>query len=277
MPNPVCPFAVQHILHGEEDRRQTIGPIGTALHTAVTTANGDSLGRYFDGETVVDESTFYVDHDGTIYQFGPVNRKANAQFGGNAFSVDGVTYGMVSVETWDGGHPSTPLTDQQCAATARLYAWLHTEWGISLDVSTRWNGPGAGWHSKYPEWNRDRHDCPGTVRVRQLLDVILPDARRRVAPTPQEDEPMRDERIINVPAADSAGRQIVLTDEKGAFLGLYSKTSSVQAIASRAGDVTPVVLQWFRGVNDLLALSLAADLQGGNYPGSKVRIVIEHR
>lgn len=186
-PNPICPFAVQHILHGEEDRRPTILPVATALHTAVTRANGLQLGAYFDRETVVNDSTFYVDVDGGLYQFGPVNRKANAQFSGNAWRNSAGTWlGAVSIETWDGGNPATPLNPAQITTLIRLYVWLHAEWSISLDVSDRWNGPGAGWHSKYPEWNRNSHACPGQVRVRQLLEDVLPAARTgsTTAPVP---------------------------------------------------------------------------------------------
>jgi hypothetical protein len=163
--NPICPFAVQHILHGEEDRRPTFNPIASALHIAVTTASGDSLGRYFDSETNKNDSTFYVDKLGGIWQFGPVNRVANAQFGGNSYAV--------SIETWG---LSGPLNPAQVAALIKLYAWLKTEWGIPLTLSTRWNGPGAGWHSKYPEWNKNAHACPGDDRVKQLKEIILPGA-----------------------------------------------------------------------------------------------------
>lgn len=179
MSDPTCQFAEQHILHGEEDRRPPIIPIATALHIAVSTAAGDALGRYFDNETVKNDSTFYVDLNGIIYQFGPVNRKANAQFAGNAFNIRGRVYGTVSIETAGMGGP---LTAKQLVALARLYAWLHTEWGISLSVSTEWNGPGAGWHSKYPEWNQNAHACPGPVRVDQLVKIVLPRARRLAAP-----------------------------------------------------------------------------------------------
>lgn len=183
MGDPICPFAVQHILHGEEDRRPTIIPIGTALHTAVTTADGDSLGRYFDGEAIKTDSTAYVDRDGSLYQFSPVTRKANAQFAGNSFTLGTRLFGIVSTETWDGGDPAKPLNAKQLTTLNRWYAWLHDEHAIPLDLSTRWNGPGAGWHSKYPEWNHNRHACPGPVRIEQLVHVILPAARQLVAGT----------------------------------------------------------------------------------------------
>jgi hypothetical protein len=182
----VCPFAVQHILHGEEDRRPTIVPIASALHIAVTTASGDSLGRYFDSETVKDDSTFYIDGIGGLWQFGPVNRQANAQFSGNHIAVSIETAGV-----------SGPLNAAQVATAKRLYAWLFTEWGISLEVSVRFDGPGAGWHSKYPEWNHNNHQCPNADRVKQLKEDILPGAKALVAvpgpspvpaPVPEEDD-----------------------------------------------------------------------------------------
>jgi hypothetical protein len=180
VPNTICPFAAQHILHGEEDKRPIITPIASALHIAVTTASGDALARYFDSETVKDDSTFYVDLVGGLWQFGPVNRKANAQFGGNSICVSVETAGM-----------SGPLNDAQLKTLIRLYAWLWTEWHISLEVSTSWNGPGAGWHSKYPEWNKNNHQCPGQPRVDQLKTVILPGAKALVAGTPPQEDDMQ--------------------------------------------------------------------------------------
>lgn len=229
MSNPVCPFAVQRILHGDEDRRPTIVPVGTAAHTAVTRAHGMQLGDYFDQESVKPDSTFYNDEHGELYQFNPVNREAAAQFEGNAFPTmrDGkpVLAGIVSIEHWDGGNPSIPLNDAQIATDIRLYAWLHTEWGISLDVSTAWDGDGAGWHSKYPEWNHNHHLCPGDVRIHQLLDVILPGARRLVA-TNQEDL-VQHPFVATIPAPDAKGSQIV---------GTPFKFADVAAVAIKAND-----------------------------------------
>ena len=179
--NPTCPFAVQALLTGEESRRPIINPIATALHIAVTTASGDALKRYFDREDIKSDSTFYIDLLGGIWQFHPVNRKANAQNDGNSFVVSIETAGM-----------SGPMNSAQIAAAVRLYAWLNTEWDISLGVSTRWDGPGAGWHSKYRQWNYNNHACPSDVRVKQLLELILPGAKTLVAgnrpPTSEEDD-----------------------------------------------------------------------------------------
>lgn len=182
MPEVLCPFARQRLLHPESEQRAVIAPIATAAHTAVTSANGQQLGDYFDREDVVVDSHFYVDFNGDLWQYLPVNRKANAEFTGNDH--------VVSYETWDGEDPSQPWDTAQVATIARLLAWLNLEWGISLIPATSPTGPGVAYHSRFPSWNVDSHDCPGPVRTRQLFDEALPAARPQTTPN-QNEEPMQ--------------------------------------------------------------------------------------
>lgn len=180
MPNPICPFADLQLLTGEEQTRPAIYPTASALHTNGIHASAENIGKHFDKENIKVESHFGLDEDGQLIQYMPVNRMAQAQAGGNRH--------VVSLETWDGGVPSTPLNDVQIKKAIRWYRWLRTEWGIPTTVSTSPLGPGAGWHSKYTSWNPNGHACPGSVRVTQLRNIILPAASLDELPQPQPPE-----------------------------------------------------------------------------------------
>ena len=169
MANPIYPGAIRDILHPEAEDRPAIVPTATSLHRNGYNGTPHDIGRYWDRDDVPTDSHFNVDRNGDVYQYMPINRKANAQAKGNSHCV--------SIETWDGGDTDSPMTEAQVAALIKLYAWLNKEWGVSLAVSTTWNGPGAGWHSKYPEWNPNGHACPGAARVKQLVERVLPAAK----------------------------------------------------------------------------------------------------
>jgi hypothetical protein len=44
---------------------------------------------------------------------------------------------------------------------------------------------GVGWHEQYNSWNKSNHSCPGSVRERQIREVIIP---RLAGGTTEEDE-----------------------------------------------------------------------------------------
>lgn len=87
---------------------------------------------------------------------------------------------------------------------------------------------------------------------------------------------MRDERIIEVPAPDTAGRQHVAHDTSGAPLGTFATTSSVQVCASAEGRLTRLHVEPFAYLG---ALVLAVANPDGTpaQAGRKARVVIEHR
>jgi hypothetical protein len=171
LPNPLCPFAIQWVLYPEANDRRELYPTCSVAHTAVSSAHGDELGRYFDREDINVESHFYIDEQGLIWQFMPVNRQAWAQFDGNSYCV--------SYETWDDADPeNTPWNPAQLASITRLLLWLNTEWGIPTSIATLSPSGkqhiGAGYHSLFPSWNRERHSCPGTPRIAQFHSSVLP-------------------------------------------------------------------------------------------------------
>jgi hypothetical protein len=256
MNDPICPFAAQRLLHGEEDRRAPITPTATALHTNGISATPAAIGDFFDGELVHTESHFDIGEHGELVQYMPVNRKANAQVAGNDH--------VVSTETWDGGNPATPLNALQLATLIRLYVWLFTEWAVTLDVSTSPSGPGAGWHSKYPTWNPNGHACPGPVRTRQLLDVVLPGARR-LASNPQEDL-VRNYIVVDVNPPDAKGLQIVGTPFK------FGQVTAVTIKANDGGPPVRAIVEPF-AFGDGCALSFVG-LDGKPVPAGKVGVIV---
>ena len=136
-----------------------------------------------------------------------------------------------------------------------------------------------GTNKPYTGVNAHKHHLHLSIKATATYDI-----RRWLAPpaAPSEDLLMRDERVVTIPPEDDQGRQWTFVDEDGEVLGVDSKTSSVTLKASKAGKITPLVVQHFRSDgptwSDALAVSFAADLQGSPAPaGAKARIVIEHR
>lgn len=143
-----------------------------------------------------------------------------------------------------------------------------------VDEAHRW---GLSWGGDYIGRPDEMHfECLLTpAQVEQLVENLT--THRPPLPTQPEDDLMRDERIVEV----DAERPWTFVDEKEKVLGFYTKTSSVQALASNEGKVTPLIVQWFRSDgpswSDALAVAFA-NLDGTPAPpGAKARIVIEHR
>lgn len=159
-------------------RQPRIKPVGVVLHTAVSDSR--SLHSFFEGRSAGVESHFYVREDGSIEQMMDTEVRADCQLDGNSWLSNGTRYGFVSIETWDGGKPSTtPWNRAQFAALARLIAWLSTEHGFPLTTATGPHGTGVGWHAQFTdpnnskplEWNHT-HVCPGSLRIAQIPGLI---------------------------------------------------------------------------------------------------------
>lgn len=176
MADVLCPFAKWRPLAEAYDQ-PVIRPVLSILHSAVDAKGPTTLFYFFNRRDVRLESHFFIRLDGTIEQYMPVNRRADANYKANSFWSAGARCGAVSIETEDDGTPdTTPWTDAQIRSIVRLLLWLHTEWGIPLELATRWDGSGLGYHTLFPhDWTNVRgKTCPGTVRIRQFYDVIVP-------------------------------------------------------------------------------------------------------
>jgi hypothetical protein len=163
-----CPFAHWNPLNFCPELDHMSGaPKAVFLHT---NGGGPQLTPWFDHLYAQTRqrvgSTFQVYKDGSIDQLCDTESVIYAQYGASQWAV--------SVETEDDGHASTPWTPQQIAAIEKLLTWLHQEHGIPLRAMTGPNDSGVGYHQQFAEWNQSGHDCPGPVRVNQLLHAILP-------------------------------------------------------------------------------------------------------
>lgn len=76
----------------------------------------------------------------------------------------------VGIETEDDGHPSTPWTNAQLDTIIAICRELKVPGQLLKDSPS----DGIGWHEMYADWNKSGHSCPGSVREKQIRDVILP-------------------------------------------------------------------------------------------------------
>ncbi len=185
-----CPFADWQPIAANASQ-PTIKPVGLVLHTAVS--NSDALKPWSDIEW-----TFYVGEQGQLTQYMDTEVRADCQRDGNSWVRNGVRYGFLSVETWDGagvvwdGKNTAKCprwTDAQVKTLARLGAWLHAEHGIELIKATAPQGKGIGYHaqftsSSFPRWNSN-HACPAAARISQFPSVLK--AMQDAANPPEED------------------------------------------------------------------------------------------
>lgn len=167
------PKAVQkRIAPGAND--PAIVPALAILHVAVT--DGLSLFDWFNGPSGGIESHFYVRKDGTVEQYRSVHREADANLDANHYTVDGVVYGAVSIET--AGFALGWWNKEQKAAIKDLLLWLHDVHQIRLTSVAQPNPDrlhgGVSYHSRFPSWSPTVKSCPGPNRIRQYRTVLLP-------------------------------------------------------------------------------------------------------
>lgn len=117
------------------------------------------------------ESNFLVASNGHIIQIQDTDRQADANGSGNAF------YG--SVETEDQGNPNIqPWTPMQLDALVAIARFYHDVHHVPLQAIPAHGGFGYGYHTMFGApgpWTQVRgKTCPGTVRVQQFHQVLLP-------------------------------------------------------------------------------------------------------
>lgn len=134
------------------------------FHSAVSKA--DSLWGFFQRSDVVVESHFYVQKDGDCEQYIPADREADANYLANRRAL--------SVETWDDGDPNTiPWSEPQLARLVEIAVWANRVKGVPLVRAPRWDAPGMGGHTDFPEWSNVRgKTCPGLARRAQVQLII---------------------------------------------------------------------------------------------------------
>lgn len=157
-----------------------IDPDGACYHRFGFDGTAAAVRRHFGRAEIQVESHFAIALDGTVLQFVPVDRRADAQAKGNRYWRDGRWRGLVSIEHQDAGH--TALTKEQVEADVALLRWLYLDWGIPMNRARVWDGGGIGYHAQFVQWNPNRHSCFADKRVAQLYDEIVPRARQEAGP-----------------------------------------------------------------------------------------------
>lgn len=134
--------------------------------------------------------------NGKIEQYVPFDKQAYAQFKGNTTCI--------SCEFEDDGDPNRPLTAEQVAAFVEFAAWT----GIPPRLVKTAIDSGIGYHQQFREWNQSGHNCPGSVRVHQLTQDIIPAIIRRRNPAPHPtSEPHRGDTVnLTFPVLDEHDR-----------------------------------------------------------------------
>tara|TARA_R110000787_G_scaffold31077_1_gene82771 strand:+ start:409 stop:1428 length:1020 start_codon:yes stop_codon:yes gene_type:complete len=169
----------------ENETQRALDPTQFIVHTAVDHPGPTDLYNYFGRTDVTVESHWWLTMDGRLEQFIETNVQAHANLHGNSRAL--------SIETEDEGDPAhTPWTEAQIDTLVGLLVWVHQEHGIPLEIMDRWDRPGLGWHSMWgfvdgenltggyyinPWTNSRGKTCPGKLRIRQFIDIVIPRAQ----------------------------------------------------------------------------------------------------
>lgn len=149
-------------------------PIGIILHTDA--GNSASLYNYFNGPSGGVESHFHIPKSRPVEQYRDTGYEADANLKANSFSVDGIRYGFISVETQ--GLAGDPWTDHQLAEIQKLILWaksVHPR--IQLRVCPGPFQAGIGYHTLFGSpgpWTPVAKSCPGPLRIKQFNQVLVP-------------------------------------------------------------------------------------------------------
>lgn len=143
-----------------------ITPTIIILHTNGGFGTVDSLWSYWNSISSGVFSHFQVDVDGAAAQYQSTDLEAPAQWAGNAHGV--------SIETQDGNDPTLPWSAEQLHAIGNIIRAVAQYHNIPLRLVQSPTDTGIGYHQQFPEWNQSGHNCPGPVRVAQLVNTLIP-------------------------------------------------------------------------------------------------------
>lgn len=168
----------------ENATQALIVPRTWIVHTAVDGPGPTNLGGYFERADIRLESHTWLRWDRHEQLMSP-DVWADANYLANPFAV--------STETEDDGSPvANPWNGYQVGELVRTGVWLHGRYGIPPEYPKTWDGTGMGYHTLYPKhWtNVAGKTCPGSTRIEQFRDDVLP--RIKTAVTGEDDE-MKDQ------------------------------------------------------------------------------------
>lgn len=171
---------------GVQSQPKLVNPTAIIIHTMGGYLNGtDSTFRK--GGYTGTESHFGIggswdgpNYDGIVWQWQDLDYTADAEYEGNGYGI--------SIETSDGALVA-PWTTNQVESLINLLIWLCIKYKINPKLIPAIDGNGIGYHSQFPEWNRDGHTCPGALRISQLINTVIPAVAARITiPRPVGDD-----------------------------------------------------------------------------------------
>lgn len=193
----------------EHGSQASIVPRQWIVHTFVDSVRmtTDKMQDYFEFSSDLESHTIlgWAEHQ----QLMDFDRKADANYKANRFQIGDVWYGAISTETEDDGDPEgKPWNAYQIKELIRFGVWLNRTFGIPPVLPKNWNDPGMGYHSLHPLiWTPHRgKTCPGSTRIKQFKEVVLPGIRAALKPkptTPPEDD-MPKPLLVRMDAKDTA-------------------------------------------------------------------------
>jgi flagellar capping protein FliD len=171
-----CDFAIWREI--PDNRRQpTMRATQVIMHSMASPGTSpQELIRYWSRPGTPLESHFIVGRDGRAWQLVDTGRSADANFHANR-RPDGT--GAISIETEDNvGNPDTlPWTAAQIDTLVRLALWAARVHGVPRRRCRSPSSPGVGYHTMFgapSEWTPVSKTCPGTIRIRQFNQTVLP-------------------------------------------------------------------------------------------------------
>ncbi len=188
------PALIQRIL-SDNAHQPLITPTQWIVHTAVDGPGPTNLGNYFESATSLESHTWlrWDRHE----QFIWFDRSADANYHANHWwNPSTKRYeGAISTETEDDGQPvMKPWNAYQLKELIRFGVWLNKTFHIPARLCRSPHDPGMGWHSMWgapSEWtNVAGKSCPGSTRIKQFKEVVLPGIQKALAapaPSKQED------------------------------------------------------------------------------------------
>jgi hypothetical protein len=177
-----CPFAIHKPL-AEATQQPKIVPICVILHSAGGSAElegwwNNPLSKGLESHFFVDDATFWENgvEYAKLYQYMPIDVRADANGEANRFLKGSRFCGAVSVETASTVHASEPWSGPQLRTLNRLGVWLVAQTEIEPKIMRTKIDNGFGWHVMFGApgpWTDARGKvCPGPARIKQVPGLV---------------------------------------------------------------------------------------------------------
>lgn len=141
--------------------RAGMGPVrGLVLHIQQGYESGSEA--WFKNPASKASAHFLNPKAGPLRQLVDTRDRAWAQAAGNP--------NWISLE--NEGFVPDALTPSQVENAASLLEWLHTRYGVPLEVTDDVNGSGLGWHGMGGKAWGGHPDCPGDAILHQRMDIV---------------------------------------------------------------------------------------------------------